>query len=57
MEAICGVVFTLLLVVLIIYGIRAILHICMKDKSHDVKIKTKFFDIEITKHDSCKDGN
>jgi hypothetical protein len=51
MEAILGVIFTLLLVVLIIYGVRAILHICIKDKSHDVKIKTKFFDIEVTKHD------
>ncbi len=51
MEAILGVVFILLLVILIIYGIHAILHICIKDKSHDVKIKTKFFDIEVTKHD------
>lgn len=51
MEAILGVVFTLLLIALIIYGIRTIVHICIKDKSHDVKIKTKFFDIEVTKHD------
>lgn len=51
MEAIWGFVFTLVLVVLIICGIHAILHICMKDKSHDVKIKTKFFVIEVTKHD------
>ena len=51
MEAIWGIVFTLGLTALIIYGIIAILHKCMKDKSHDVKIKTKFLDIEITQHD------
>ncbi len=56
MEALLGVVFTLVLVILIIYGIRAILHICIKDQIHDVKIKTKFFNIEISKHDSCRDG-
>ena len=51
MEAIWGVVFTLLLIILLIFGIQTILHICTKDQLHDVKIKTKFFDIEITKHD------
>lgn len=54
MEAILGVVFILALIIL---GIRSILHICIKDRVHDVKIKTKFFNIEITKHDSYKDGN
>ncbi len=53
MEAFLGVVFILSLV---IYGICSILHICIKDRVHDIKIKTKFFNLEITKHDS-KDGN
>lgn len=51
MGAILGVVFTLTLSVLIIIGIIAILHKCLNDKRHDVKIKTKYFDIEITQHD------
>lgn len=53
METILGVVFIL---TIIIYGIKAILYICIKDKTHDIKIKTKFFDIEITKHDTYRDG-
>ena len=51
MGAILGVVFTLTFSVLIIIGIIAILHKCLNDKRHDVKIKTKYFDIEITQHD------
>lgn len=51
MEAIFGIVFTLILVVLTIYGILAILHKCSKDRIHDIKIKTKFFDIEINQHE------
>ena len=50
MEAILGVVFALALSSLIIIGIIAILHKCLNDKRHDVKIKTKYFDIEITQH-------
>ncbi len=51
MEAILGVVFALVLSALIIIGIITILHKCLKDKRNDVKIKTKYFDIEITQHE------
>ena len=51
MEAILGVVFALVLSALIIIGVITILHKCLKDKRHDVKIKTKYFDIDITQHE------
>jgi len=41
-----GVVFALVLSALIIICVITILHKCLKDKRHDVKIKTKYFDIE-----------
>ena len=48
---ILGVVFALVLSALIIIGVITILHKCLKDKRHDVKIKTKYFDIEMTQHE------
>lgn len=49
MNAILVVVFILSLIVLI-YGIKVLLHICLSDQSHDIKIKTKVFSIEVKKH-------
>ena len=51
MGAILGVVFALALSVININSIITIMHKCLNDKRHDVKIRTKYFDIEITQHD------
>lgn len=51
MGAILGVVFALTLSAMVIISIITILHKYLNDKRHDVKIRTKYFDIEITQHD------
>lgn len=47
MGAILGVVFALTLSAMVIISIITILHKCLNDKRHDVKIRTKYWIIKV----------